>query len=99
MIIQNYTITMTMKLAVDVRARLAVIDPVAVADVEALLAATWPVTRNAGIPAGKSGKTAVCRFAGHQANDTRMEVQSVTLARHVPVRKNAFFRASMDAGS
>jgi hypothetical protein len=38
-------------------------------------------------------------FAGHQANDTRMEVQSVTLARHVPVRKNAFFRASMDAGS
>ena len=39
---QNYTITMIANLAIDVRARLAIIDPVAVADVEARLSAVPP---------------------------------------------------------
>ena len=39
---QHYTVTMTMDLAVDVRARLSIIDPIAVADVKARLGAIAP---------------------------------------------------------
>ena len=40
--VQNYTITMTTNLAVDVRTRLAIINSIAVADVEARLGAVPP---------------------------------------------------------
>ena len=62
---------MTMKLAVDVRARLAVIDPVAVADVEATLGAVPPdrVLDEPGKDAGKCGLNAGHRSARPFGND------------------------------
>jgi hypothetical protein len=84
-----------------VLAPIPVIDPVAVADVEALLAAIPPDRELHEL--GKYLRKGAIElpgvdFAGDRANDTRMEVRSVTLADTFRC-ENAFFCASMDAGS